>query len=70
MIKFQAIPKFTAICYVLSIATIGFVMCEQFLEWGLLLKQTKITLLIVAAIIGVVGSIFSIGKQLKNHLKK
>lgn len=70
MIRFQAVPKFTVICYVLSILIIGFVMCEQFLEWQLLSKQTKISLLIVAAIIGVAGSIFSIGKQLKNYLKK
>ncbi len=45
-------------------------MAEQFLEWQLMSKQSKITLLVIAAIIGVAGSIVSIGKQLANYWNK
>lgn len=70
MINFQKLPKITVACYCLSITLIGFIMAEQFLEWQLLDKETKITLLVIAAIIGVTGSIVSIGKQIAGFLKK
>ncbi|NVJ64909.1 MAG: hypothetical protein HWE16_00350 [Gammaproteobacteria bacterium] len=69
MIKFQGLSKFTIGCYILSILIIGLVMAEQFLVWQWLSKETKITLLIIAAIVGVSGSIYSIAKQLKQYLK-
>ncbi len=70
MIQFKALPKFTLACYALSLAIIGLVFADQLLEWQLLSKKAKITTLVIAAIIGVAGSIVSIAKQLAQYLKK
>lgn len=70
MVKFQALPKITIICYLISVAIIGFVFAEQFGEWDLFNRQVKIGILVSAAIIGVFGSIVSITKQLASYLKR
>lgn len=70
MIRFQALPKITIICYILSVVIIGFVFAEQFGEWDLFNRKVKIGILVTAAIIGVFGSIVSITKQLAGYLKR
>lgn len=69
MVKFQALPKITIICYIISVLIIGFVFAEQFGEWDLFSRSFKIGILVTAAIIGVFGSIVSIAKQLAGYLK-
>lgn len=69
MVKFQALPKITIICYIISVVIIGFVFAEQFGEWDLFSRKVKIGILVSAAIIGVFGSIVSIAKQLASYLK-
>jgi|GEM_PF-1882419 hypothetical protein len=70
MVRFQALPKITIICYIISVVIIGFVFAEQFGEWDLFSRKVKIGVLVTAAIIGVFGSIVSIGKQLASYLKR
>ncbi|WP_251358617.1 hypothetical protein [Kangiella sp. TOML190] len=70
MIKFKPLPKFTLVCYALSLLIIGLVFADQFLEWQLLSRKIKIATLVIAAIIGVAGSLWSIGKQLAKFLQK
>jgi len=70
MAKFQALPKITIICYIISVVIIGFVFAEQFGEWDLFSRKVKIGILVSAAIIGVFGSIVSIAKQLAGYLKR
>lgn len=70
MVKFQALPKITIICYIISVVIIGFVFAEQFGEWDLFSRKVKIGILVSAAIIGVFGSIVSITKQLVGYLKR
>lgn len=65
--KLQTVPKFTVICYLISLLLISVVMAEQFLEWQWLARKTKITLLIAAAIIGAAGSFLSLGRQLMSY---
>lgn len=69
MVRFQALPKVTIICYIISVLIIGFVLAEQFGGWDLLNRKVKIGILVSAAIIGVFGSIVSIAKQLAGYLK-
>ncbi|MHC9511812.1 hypothetical protein [Kangiella sp. M94] len=69
MVKFQALPKITIICYIISVVIIGFVFAEQFGEWDLFNREVKIGILVTAAIIGVFGSIVSIAKQLAGYFK-
>ncbi len=69
MIIINRLPKFTLICYVLSLLIIGFVFAENYYQWGFYGQQFRIGLLVVAAIIGVAGSMVSIIKQLRNYLK-
>lgn len=68
--KFQPVSKFTLICYCVSLLIIGLVMAEQFLEWQWLARKTKITLLVIAAIIGAAGSLLSLSQQLMSYFKK
>ncbi len=70
MVKFQALPKITIVCYIISIVIIGCVLAEQFAEWDLFSRKVKVGILVSAAIIGVFGSIISIAKQLANYLKR
>lgn len=70
MVTFQALPKITIICYIISMVMIGFVFAEQFGEWDLLSRKVTIGILVTAAIIGVFGSIVSIAKQLAGYLKR
>ncbi|AUD79915.1 hypothetical protein CW740_11900 [Kangiella profundi] len=70
MVKFQALPKVTIVCYIISIVIIGFVLAEQFAEWDLFSRKVKVGILVSAAIIGVFGSIISIAKQLANYLRR
>ncbi|MBD3668686.1 MAG: hypothetical protein HUJ16_12025 [Kangiella sp.] len=70
MVKFQALPKITIVCYIISIVIIGFVLAEQFAEWDLFSRKVKVGILVSAAIIGVFGSIVSIAKQLAGYLKR
>ncbi|MBD3654812.1 hypothetical protein [Kangiella sp.] len=70
MVRFQALPKVTIICYIISVLIIGFVLAEQFGEWDLFSRKVKIGILVSAAIIGVFGSIVSIAKQLAGYLKR
>ena len=69
MVRFQALPKVTIICYIISVVIIGVVFAEQFGEWDLFSRKVKIGVLVSAAIIGVFGSIVSIAKQLASYLK-
>lgn len=70
MVKFQALPKITIVCYIISIIILGFVLAEQFAEWNLFSRKVKVGILVSAAIIGVFGSIVSIAKQLAGFLKR
>lgn len=70
MVKFQALPKITIVCYIISIVIIGFVLAEQFAEWDLFSRKVKVGILVSAAIIGVFGSIISIAKQLANYFRR
>lgn len=70
MVKFQALPKITIICYIISVVIIGFVFAEQFGEWDLFSRKVKVGVLVSAAIIGVFGSIVSIAKQLAGYLNR
>lgn len=70
MVRFQALPKITIVCYIISIVIIGFVFAEQFAEWDLFSRKVKVGILVSAAIIGVFGSIVSIAKQLAGYLKR
>lgn len=70
MVRFQALPKITIICYIISVVIIGFVFAEQFGEWDLFSRKVKIGILVSAAIIGVFGSMVSIAKQLAGYLKR
>lgn len=70
MVKFQALPRITIICYIISVVIIGFVLVEQFAEWDLFSRKVKVGILVSAAIIGVFGSIVSIAKQLTGYLNR
>ncbi|NVK22296.1 MAG: hypothetical protein HWD86_07235 [Kangiellaceae bacterium] len=69
-LKFQALPKFTIACYLISLVIIGFIFAKHYFAWQFLNQQATITILVIAAIIGVAGSIVSIGKQLAHYLTK
>ncbi|HEY9030314.1 MAG TPA: hypothetical protein VIM93_03055 [Kangiella sp.] len=70
MVTFQALPKITIICYIVSVVIIGFFFAEQFGDWDLFSRKVTIGFLVSAAIIGVFGSIISIAKQLAGYLKR
>ncbi|MRX27888.1 hypothetical protein [Kangiella sp. HZ709] len=70
MIRVEKVPKVTFYCYLISIGLISLVMAEQFLGWQWFSRESKITILVIAAIIGVSGSIYSIAKQLSRYLSK
>ena len=68
MVRFQALPKITVVCYIISIVIIGLMFAEQLAEWDLFSRKVKVGILVSAAIIGVFGSIISIAKQLASYL--
>ena len=70
MVKLQALPRITIICYIISVVIIGFVLVEQLGEWDLFSHKVKVGVLVSAAIIGVFGSIVSIAKQLAGYFKR
>lgn len=70
MIKLQKLPKFTLSCYFVALFLIGLIFADQYLALDWFNPQVRVGTLVSAAIIGVLGSLVSLTKQLKGFLKK
>ena len=70
MPKFQTLSKFTISCYLIAVVLIGLILANDYWSWLELPAKIRVGVLVVAVIIGVSGSLYSILKQLKVMLSK
>lgn len=69
MIQFQKLPKITMVCYSISLVLMVIIFTDQFSSWHFLSSDAKLILVIIAALIGLTGSMVSIGKQLHGFIR-
>lgn len=70
MPKIQPLSKFTISCYIISVLFIGLILANDYWQWLELAPKVRVGILVVAVIIGLSGSLFSILKQLKDMFRK
>ncbi|WP_223671013.1 hypothetical protein [Kangiella shandongensis] len=65
MPKFQALSKFTLSCYAVAVLLISAILANDYWQWLELPVKLRVGILVLAVIVGISGSLFSILKQLK-----
>lgn len=69
MPKMQSLSKFTLSCYGTALLLIGFILANDHWQWFDLSVKFRVGVLVLAVLIGLSGSLFSILKQLKNTFR-
>lgn len=65
MPKFQPLSKFTMSCYAIAVILISLILANDYWQWLEVPTKLRVGILVLAVIIGISGSLFSILKQLK-----